>query len=479
MTLLLRAAAIVAALVLLPVAPLRAQDVAPLAMRSGHSVILPARGLTHVAVGDSRIVGVAVVGDSEIVLNAKAIGRTTVIVWAGPHRTAYEVQVSEQSLDDLAQMMRAAIPDRDVSVVGFDRAIIVRGSVADPERAAAIAEIVDRFAKVAQSAKYTVVDTVTVAHPLGPLQSQLAVTPGGAGVRIDRDEKGNLVVTGRVHDRMTAEALLDRVRSLSGAYLAADAKVIDRLTFETTSQIDVKVYVLEVDRTALEQLGVRLQNATPTQQGYVLGNPTFPVLESPDANGTGRAGTGPGIPGRGLNIGAFYRSVVLAPTIDLIMRSGHARLLSAPDLVTMPGRQATFLVGGQIPIPYSAGPQQIAIQYQEFGVKLQVTPTLTPLGTVETVIAPEVSDLDFADGVQLNGFVVPALKTSTLSTDVVTQPGESIVMGGMLRHVEQRNVDKIPGLGDLPILGKLFRSTSYQSQDTDVVFVMTPQVLVR
>ncbi len=117
--------------------------------------------------------------------------------------------------------------------------------------------------------------------------------------------------------------------------------------------------------------------------------------------------------------------------------------------------------------------------YKDFGVKLVVTPTILGEGNVETVIAPEVSDLDFQDGVNINGFTVPALKTSRLSTDVVTKAGESIVMGGLLRRQEQRNIDKIPLLGDLPILGKLFRSTRYLTSQTDVVFVMTPQILTR
>ncbi|MHB8230101.1 MAG: type II and III secretion system protein family protein, partial [Vulcanimicrobiaceae bacterium] len=108
-----------------------------------------------------------------------------------------------------------------------------------------------------------------------------------------------------------------------------------------------------------------------------------------------------------------------------------------------------------------------------------VTPTLLGNGSVETKIAPEVSDLDFQDGVQISGFTIPALKESKLSTDVITQPGESIIMGGMLRHLQQRNIQKIPLLGDLPILGKLFRSTSYQDQRSDVVFVMTPEIITR
>ncbi|HEY0614376.1 MAG TPA: hypothetical protein VGC96_07030, partial [Candidatus Elarobacter sp.] len=321
-------------------------------------------------------------------------------------------------------------------------------------------------------------NAVTVARPLAPLLTELAGSPATAAVRVDRDVKGNLIVSGQVPDRTTAEHVLRRVRSLAGPYLAADGKVIDRLDSLTISQVSVKVYVLEVDETALTQLGVNLQSATFHPDGtYTLGGPQFPVVEDPIAGGSG--GRGPGFPGRALTIGAFFRSITLAPTVNLVLNNGHARLLSSPDLVTMPGRQAEFLVGGQIPIPVASGPQQIAIQYKDFGVKLQVTPTILGEGNVETVIAPEVSDLDFQDGVSLNGFVVPALKTSRLSTDVVTKAGESIVMGGLLRHQEQRSVDKIPGLGDLPILGKLFRSTRYQHSQTDVVFVMTPEILTR
>jgi pilus assembly protein CpaC len=287
-----------------------------------------------------------------------------------------------------------------------------------------------------------------------------------------------LIVSGLVHDRVTAEHVLHRVRALAGPYLAIDGKVVDRIETATVSQVDVKVYVLEVDETGLKQLGVNLQSAIFHPDGtYTLSGAQFPVVEDP-ITGNGNK-PGPSIPGSALTIGAFFRSITLAPTVNLVLQSGHGRLLSSPDLVTMPGRQAEFLVGGQIPIPVASGPQQIAIQYKDFGVKLVVTPQILGDGSIETLIAPEVSDLDFQDGVALNGFTVPALKTSRLSTDVVTRDGESIVMGGLLRRQEQRTVDKIPLLGDLPILGKLFRSTRYQSSQTDVVFVMTPQILTK
>ncbi len=446
-------------------------------LRTGQSVLVATPRLTRVAVGDGKIAGVLPVGNSEIVINGRSAGRTTLLVWMGGGRRTFDVVVTEQSLESLKQMLQGAIANPDVHVDAYDRSIVLNGNVATGEQLVHLGEVVSHFEPVAAGGKFTVVNAVTVARPLGPLQNELGASAATSGVRVDRDAKGNLIVSGQVEDRTTAEHVLRRVRALAGPYLAADGKVIDRIETATISQIDIKVYVLEVDETALRQLGVNMQSATFHPDGtYTLGGPQFPVVESPFDSGKG---PGPILPGRGLTLGAFFRSITLAPTLNLVMQSGHARLLSSPDLVTMPGRQADFLVGGQIPIPVASGPQQIAIQYKDFGVKLVVTPTILGEGSVETIIAPEISDLDFQDGVSLNGFVVPALKTSRLSTDVVTKSGESIVMGGLLRRQEQRFIDKIPLLGDLPILGKLFRSTRYQSSQTDVVFVMTPQILTR
>ena len=184
--------------------------------------------------------------------------------------------------------------------------------------------------------------------------------------------------------------------------------------------------------------------------------------------------------GRALNIGAFFRTTRLAPTLDLLVSNGNAKLLSEPELVTMPGTEATFLVGGEIPIPISTGLGAVSVIFKEFGVRLKFTPTILGNGSVQTKIDPEVSDLDFADGVSLNGFVIPALKTSRLSTDVVTASGESIVLGGHAapRRAAQR-ITKIPLLSSLPIIGALFKSTRYLHSETDIIFVMTPRIIVR
>jgi pilus assembly protein CpaC len=153
--------------------------------------------------------------------------------------------------------------------------------------------------------------------------------------------------------------------------------------------------------------------------------------------------------------------------------------LSAPDILTTPGNDAKFLVGGSIPVIYATGLGQVSVIYKDYGVQLDVTPTILGNGGIDAKINPDISDLDFQDGVNYNGFVVPALKESRLATEVITQPGESIIMGGLLRRVEERNITKIPLLSQLPILGKLFQSEQYQNSQTDVVFVMTPEIVSR
>ena len=449
-------------------APALAETVSLLSVQSGHSVLLQTPGLSRVAVGDGRIAGVLPIGTSQLVVNGKAPGHTTVFVWLGGHRETYEVTVTEQTVDDLAQMLRTSIGNPSVQVVSFGNSVVVRGTVEDGAQFQTLNDLLGRFNDYAKAQKSTIVNAVTIAHPLGELQKDLASIPGAGDIRVDPDGKGNVIVSGHVHDSQTAQAILERAKGMAGPYLAADGKLLDRISTDTTSQIDIKVYVLEVDHTALNNLGVQLQSAVLQKDGtYILSGPSFPAVELPQ--GAGGA----------LKVGAFFRTITLAPTLNLLMTEGHARMLSSPDLVTLPGNNATFMVGGSIPIPVSTGLGQIGIQYEPFGVQLNVTPTLLGNGAVEAKIQPDVSSLDFQDGISENGFVVPALHESKLSTDVITQPGESIIMGGMVQHIENRFIDKIPILSSIPILGKLFQSTRYQNNQSDVVFVMTPTVITR
>jgi Flp pilus assembly secretin CpaC len=454
-------------------APTSADQVSLLSIQSGHSVLLKAEGLTRVAVGDGRIAGVVPVGTSQVVVNGKAPGHTTVFIWAGGRRETYEITVTEQQLDDIAQMLRSAISAPGVQVVSFDHSIVVRGTVDDGAQFQQINDIVGRFDPVLKEEGAVLVNAVTISQNLGMLQHEIANIAGASDIRVDPDGKGDVIVSGNATDAVTAQAILDRARGLAGPYLASNGQLIDRLNALNNSQIDIKVYVLEVDKTAQSNLGISLQSATfnsatnPTN--YTLGGPSFPVVENPTLLGSGL----------GFLVSPFFRTITLAPTLNLLMQEGHAKVLSSPNLVTSPGTKATFLVGGEIPVVTSTGLGAVNVQYQPYGVQLNVTPDILGNGSIHAVVAPEVSRLDYSNAVIVSGFTIPALTVSKLSTDVITRPGESILLGGLVNRLEMKTISKIPLLSDIPILGKLFTSTAYQNSQSDVVFVMTPEIVTR
>lgn len=455
--------------------PASADQITLISVPSGHSTVISAPGLTRVATGDGKIAGVRPVGTSEVIINGKEPGHTTVLIWNGGRRVTYDVTVTEQDLDEIAQMLRTAILLPGVQIVSFGHNVVVRGTVADGAQFQQIADIISRFVGISvrvngTDVKPAIVNAVTITQNLSGMRHAIANIPGANNVRVDPDGKGDVIVSGNVNDGVTAQAVLDRVRGLAGPYLSQNGQLIDRLSALNNSQIDVKVYVLEVDKTAQSNLGVQLQGAAvnPTQPGsYTLTPPSFPFVEAITPIGGA------------FTLQPFYRTTTLAPTLNLLMTEGHARILSSPDLVTTPGNKATFLVGGQIPVVTSTGLGQVNVTYQNYGVQLNVTPTILGNGSIEAVVAPTVSALDYSDAVIVSGFEIPALTVSQLSTDVVTRPGESILLGGLVKRVQQKTVTKIPLLSDIPILGKLFTDTAYQSSQSDVVFVMTPEILTR
>ncbi|GAC1419558.1 MAG: hypothetical protein NVSMB5_11510 [Candidatus Velthaea sp.] len=444
-------------------------------MKTGASRVLRIEGVNRVAVGDTSIVGVLPLpGKSQLLLNARKAGRTSLLVWTGTGQGIehdYEITVTTDELEVLAQMVRSTMRTKDVTTEVFGRSIMVRGTVADGAALQQVSDVLARFEPVAKQDNATLINTVVLAHPLGDLQQEIAANALLSGVRADPDGQGNVIVSGRVKDETQHQAVLAEVRGKAGRFLAVKGQIVDRLSSDTTTQINVKVRVLEIDDTGLTQLGTRLQGGAVSfdssgRKVVTLGAPQFPLIED-------RAKQTP------FELGPFFRTAVLAPTIDLLMQTGHAKILSEPNLTTVPGQDATFLVGGQIPVPQAAGLGQISVVYQNFGVQLKVNPNILANGDIATKVEPEVSDLDFQDGIQISGFTIPALKISKISTNLITAPGESIVMGGMLRRVEQRTIEHIPFLSQLPILGRLFQDVRYQKGETNIIFVMTPQVITR
>ncbi len=441
-----------------------------ISLKSGHSTILPVPGLTRVAVGDGHIAGVVPIGTSQLIINGKDPGTTSLFVWTASGRRTFIVSVTNEVFDDFAQMLQSALANPALVVRSYGVNVIVSGTVDNMAQWVNQNNIVQAFSTIAKDEKYHIVDVVGITHSMDTLQDEFRNSTTAHDLEMEPDGKGNIIVSGYVRDQVEEEQVINRAKVLAGTYLAADGKVIDRLAVAHVSQIDVKVYVLEIDKSGLGDLGLQLQSGVPdpnNPNSIQLEQPSFPIFE----------GGASGALGKALNIAPFFRTVRLAPTINLVLQSGHGRLLSSPNLVTTPGNLATFLVGGQIPYIYSTGIGQTSVDWKNYGVQLNVTPTLLPNGSIECNITPDISNLDYSNEVQLNGFYIPALKESKLSTDIITAPGQSIIMGGLLDRVSQRTISKIPLLSSIPILGKLFQSTNYQNSETDVVFILTPEIV--
>ena len=449
-----------------------------LSLETGHSLIVRGHGIDRVAVGDGKVAGAIALDPTRVIINARGPGDTTLFVWDESGQHTYELTVNDRRIEQIVRLLRTQIDSPDVTIGVVGTTLVLGGKVADMREYTRIAGVLDRFKDIKfDAAAISFANTIAVRKPLGHLQDEIDAMPDSRDLRVDLDPTGNLIVSGRVQDQRQVQDVVDRVSGLAGGYLKSDGKIIDRLSTSMKSMVSIKVDVLEVDKTAQRTLGLRLQTAQKTAIGG--GSASSFTLSPGTSIGAVEDPARASLPPNPFAVGPFERVSLLAPTIDLLVTQGHARILSSPNLTALPGKTATFLVGGQIPIPISNGLGSVTISYKDFGVSLNVKPTIQADGGIDTELTPEISDLDFADGVQVNGFTVPALKTSKISTEVVTENGESIILGGLLRRVESRNIQKIPLLGDLPILGPLFRSTSYQRTESDVVFVLTPTIITK
>ena len=260
---------------------------------------------------------------------------------------------------------------------------------------------------------------------------------------------------------------------LTQAYVGEGTQVVTRLKSATPLQVMLKVRIAEVNRSLLKSMGVNLLSHDTTG-GFLFGL------------GRGNPGTinGPGsatvnINPTGTTLGAFGHilGLDLLGSLDIAATDGFATILAEPNLSALSGETASFLAGGEFPIPVSQGNNAVTIEYKQYGVGLAFTPIVLADGRISMRVRPEVSQLDDANGVSLNNFRVPALITRRAETTVELGSGQSFMIAGLLQNTGNNSVDKTPVLGDLPILGALFRSTKFQRQETEMVVIVTPYLV--
>ena len=243
-------------------------------------------------------------------------------------------------------------------------------------------------------------------------------------------------------------------------------------------QIMLQVKFAAIDRVALTQIGFNMFSTNPKMVGVTsteqFAAPRFSQLQP---TGTGQTVNFSDL----LNLFAFRPDLNIGATIKALQEHDLLQILAEPNLITVEGKEASFLAGGSFPFPTitttptgGATAPVVTVQFKPFGVKLEFTPTVTAQGSIDLKVAPEVSSLDFANAVTLQGFVIPALAQRRAETEVILKDGESFAIAGLIDNRVIETLMKVPGLGDLPILGKIFRSRSTQKSTDELLVVVTP-----
>lgn len=277
----------------------------------------------------------------------------------------------------------------------------------------------------------------------------------------------------RAHDTVILQGSVRsaKLRTLAEKVAATyAAKVISQLEVPPADQIEVTIKVLEIAKTATKELGVTwgTRNVTALQNGVETF--TFQPLQ-----GVFKEGGNPALSALGA-LGGMFRDPITAK-LDLMIKENKARLLARPSLVANSGAQAKFLAGGEIPIPVQQALGMTTILWKEYGIRLEAEPTLLDDGKIQLKLKPEVSSLDFTNGVTINNFKVPALRTRRAETEVRLAPTESLALGGLLSNEDAHNATKLPLIGDVPILGELFKSHQFLNGETELLIIVTPQLV--
>lgn len=396
----------------------------------------------------------------------------------------------------LAPLMTAQEP-REISLISGKSVVIdspsdiVRVSVADPEVVEAVGISTKEVVLNGKKAGTTSVlvwqkpdgrllfDVTVVGLPDQKKAAILreVVKEFGEG-QVELETQGESVfVRGTVADLAAA----DRAVAIASALGKPVNLLRVSVPAEIEPQILLKVRFASVDRAAIQQLGM---NIISTGAANTIGMTSTGQFQKPtldQATGVG-GGAATFILSDLLNIFLFRPDLDLAATLRLLNQRQLIEILAEPNVLAMNGKEASFLAGGEYPYPVvqgggASGVPAISIRFREFGVRLGFKPTLTPRGSIRLMVEPEVSALDFANGFQFQGFNIPALATRRVSTEIELDDRQSFAIAGLLDNRVTESLSKMPGLGDIPFFGRLFRSRSVEKNHSELLVIVTPEVV--
>jgi pilus assembly protein CpaC len=368
--------------------------------------------VSRVAAAEPKIADVVVVSPREVMINAKGIGKTTVIIWengSAPMRCEVDVKADGSDMELFRKELRDGLADLPVSFSGNTEKIVLTGSVKSQEES-----------KRAEALAGTHTKTVV---------NLLKVPP------------------------------------------AADPK-----------QIMLQVRFASIDRAALSEVGFNLFSRNNTMLGETstqqFQTPKFSQLQFQNQDFSNTTVNFADL----LNLFVFRPDLNIGATLRMLEGRNLLQVLAEPNLITVEGKSASFLAGGEFPFPTltstttgGATSPVITVQFKKFGIQLNFTPTLTSSGAINLQVSPEVSSLDFTNAVTLQGFLIPALTSRRADTEVVLRDGESFAIAGLIDNRVIESMNKVKWLGDMPIVGNLFRSRSTRKTTDELLVVVTPR----
>jgi pilus assembly protein CpaC len=345
--------------------------------------------ISRFSVGDPDVAEVTIVSPTEVIINGKGLGTTTLFVWDNSAQVrVYSVEVTTDA-PGLERFLRGLMPDEEIQVTASRNTVTLSGTVKDPNSVA-------RAVQMAQ---------------------------------------------------------------------ASGATVIDNLVAPPAVQVLVKVRFAEINRTALRDWAARLRVLNPHEI-------------SDQGNWSGFTDPSAAVETIGFLLDSGNEEI--EALVQAAVAKGDLRTLAEPNLLTLPGKEAYFLAGGEFPYPtiQGTGSNSITITFKEFGIRLRFTPQIARNGAIRLSVKPEVSTLDFANGLTISGFEIPSLRTRRAETEVELREGQHLAVAGLLDNESTRNLTKIPFLGDIPILGELFKSRGLRQRRTELVVLVTPSLVM-
>jgi len=321
---------------------------------------------------------------------------------------------------------------------------------------------------------------VRVGTNMGSLDELLRVAMPDAQIRAT-PVNGLVLLTGTV----AAPSDVEEATRIVQGFVGQGTQVISRLKTATPLQVMLKVTIAEVSRTLVKEIGVNLLNRD-NSGGFLFGVSqgnagTIKTITAPGDTGLPAGSTGYTFqsqgPGTTLGFAKHLLGMDLLSTLKLNEQVGAVHTLAEPNLTALSGETASFLAGGEFPIPTSSGLNGVSVEFKQYGVSLAFTPTVLEGNRISMRVRPEVSELSDAGAIQLNGFSVPSLTTRRAETTVELGSGQSFMIGGLLRNSSGNSTNKAPLLGSLPIIGALFKSNAFKRNETELVIVITPYLV--